>query len=33
MYAYIETVIGIFMNIVCLARFIGLLPDVKVKDE
>ena len=32
-FAYIETMIGVFMNIVCLARFIGLLPDVKVKDN
>lgn len=28
---YVETVIGIFMNILCLARFIGMLPDVKQK--
>ena len=31
--AYIETIIGIFMNIVCLARFIGALPEVKAKDN
>lgn len=31
--AYIESVIGIFMNIVCLARFISLLPSVKINDE
>ena len=31
--AYIETIIGIFMNIVCLARFIGALPEVKTKDN
>ena len=31
--AYAETLIGIFMNIVCLARFIGSLPEVKVKNE
>lgn len=27
--AYIESIIGIFMNIICLARFISLLPPVK----
>lgn len=27
--AYIESVIGIFMNIICLARFISLLPPVQ----
>ena len=26
---YMETVIGMFMNIVCLARFVGMLPEVK----
>ena len=31
--AYIESVIGIFMNIVCLARFISLLPPVQSIDE
>lgn len=31
--AYIESVIGIFMNIVCLARFISLLPTVQTIDE
>jgi hypothetical protein len=31
--AYIESVIGIFMNIVCLARFISLLPPVKSIDK
>lgn len=31
--AYIESVIGIFMNIVCLARFISLLPPVQTIDE
>lgn len=31
--AYIESVIGIFMNIVCLARFISLLPSVEINDE
>ena len=29
--AYIETIIGIFMNILCLARFIGALPEVREK--
>lgn len=31
--AYIESVIGIFMNIICLARFISLLPPVQSIDE
>lgn len=31
--AYFETMIGVFMNIVCLARFINMLPGVKEKDE
>ena len=31
--AYVETMIGVFINIVCLARFINMLPSVKVKDE
>lgn len=31
--AYIESVIGIFMNIVCLARFISMLPPVQTIDE
>ena len=31
--AYIESVIGIFMNIVCLARFISLLPPVQTIDD
>ena len=26
--AYVETIVGIFMNILCLARFIGMLPNV-----
>lgn len=29
--AYVETLIGIFMNILCLARFIGALPEVSEK--
>lgn len=33
MIAYIESVIGIFMNIVCLARFIPLLPPVQTIDD
>lgn len=28
-FAYVETIIGMFMNLVCLARFIGILPEVK----
>lgn len=31
--AYVESAIGIFMNIICLARFISLLPPVKTIDE
>lgn len=31
--AYIESAIGIFMNIVCLARFISLLPPVQTIDD
>ena len=31
--AYVESVIGIFMNIVCLTRFISLLPPVQTIDE
>lgn len=31
--AYIESVIGIFINIVCLARFISLLPPIQSLDE
>lgn len=31
--AHIESVIGIFINIVCLARFISLLPPVQSIDE
>lgn len=27
--AYIESIIGIFMNILCLARFVGILPEVR----
>ena len=29
--AYIESIIGIFMNILCLARFVGILPEVREK--
>ena len=28
---YMKTMIGVFMNIVCLARFINMLPGVKEK--
>lgn len=28
-FAYIETILGMFMNIACLAYFIGMLPDTK----
>lgn len=31
--AEIETILGIFMNIVCLARFIGMLPEVAQIDN
>lgn len=31
MFAYVETIIGMFMNIICLARFVGMLPEVKEK--
>lgn len=31
MLVYAEILIGLFMNVVCLARFVGLLPDVKTK--
>lgn len=30
---YIETLIGLFMNILCLARFVGILPEVKTIDK
>lgn len=30
---YIEAVIGIFMNIICIARFMSLLPVVETKDK
>ena len=30
-FAYMETVIGMFMNIICLARFVGMLPEVAEK--
>lgn len=29
----IETILGIFMNIICLGRFIGMLPEVAQLDE
>lgn len=31
--AFLETLVGMFMNLVCLARFIGLLPDVERIDR
>lgn len=31
--AYVEAIIGIFLNIVCLARFISLLPPVQTVDD
>ena len=31
--AHIESVIGIFMNIICLARFISLLPPIQSIDK
>ena len=30
---YAETLVGIFMNILCLARFINILPGVKTIDN
>lgn len=30
-FAYAETIIGMFMNIICLARFVGMLPEVAEK--
>ena len=33
MFAYIETVIGMFMNIICLTRFVGILHEVAQKDQ
>ena len=32
-FAYVETVIGMFMNIICLARFVGMLPEVAQKEK
>ena len=29
--AYVESIVGIFMNILCLARFVGILPEVREK--
>lgn len=29
----VETVLGLFMNILCFARFVGMLPEVRQKDE
>lgn len=31
--AFFETLVGMFMNLVCLARFIGLLPSVRTIDD
>ena len=31
--AYLEVLIGIFMNLLCLARFIGILPGIKTKSD
>lgn len=31
--AFVETVIGMFMNLICLARFVGLLPAVATHDD
>ena len=30
---YFESLIGVFMNILCLARFVGFLPEVKTIDK
>lgn len=30
---FFETLVGMFMNPVCLARFIGLLPSVRTIDD
>lgn len=30
--AYVESLIGMFMNILCLARFVGMLPEIKTVD-
>lgn len=27
--AHVETVVGIFINIICLARFVGILPGIR----
>lgn len=32
-FAYIESLIGMFMNLLCLARFVGMLPTIRTKDE
>lgn len=29
---YIEAIIGIFMNIICIARFMSLLPMIETRD-
>ena len=31
--AYIESVIGVFVNIICLVRFISILPPIKTIDN
>lgn len=31
--AFIETLLGMFMNLICLGRFIGMLPSVQTVDE
>ncbi len=31
--AYVESVVGVFLNIICLARFISLLPSVETVDK
>lgn len=33
MISYVEVLIGVFMNILCLARFVGLLPEIKSKEK
>lgn len=31
--AYVEVLTSVFMNLLCLARFVGLLPNVKTKAD
>ena len=31
--AYYETIVGVFMNLICIGRFIGMLPAVNTKDK